>query len=760
MEDAKSPAAPLRDMAHIKRQDPFLRHAAPASFDESRYSLPTADELLAIPDAEKVHFLRSFHQGMASSTKDFNALVEQYGEVLDQIVRDQDEARSPQLRRLSGTDCGSRLSKASLAIKAIKYQCNNTVAAEADRVAEVTVRPKGDGAPGPPCIVDLIEGCQVYCRINVKGRKQPLRIGLRVDGQPPSIQRCGELALYLTDAGRDPTPEEHQKRFLNPGGRIMVRDLRGVAEDPRSALTRTSVKAVQQAGPAPADDPELFAGDWLYICCVAAKGCSLTLSCQFTAEDDGKPKAKRAHATNKVLRGKFEAEVSAKADELFRLASDPELKAAYVSALRTLQRQMKKMRQSAFGTEGKPGDPDFQARNVELAGDFNYLPGRQAEGRQLDEWKSMEAKERRDRMEADRIKKLKFEMLKWDLYRLRVEKIEDDYADFKRLQKKIGMWNHIILRDIAVRKVIARFYEHKAAVEWEIRRNKMQAVIGEGFKRYLLRRGATRLARFTHWIRDGLTFLHHSFAPRAQEGAAVHLAYFLSDTADTFDTANVLRAFHGKVVRVQGAVRHACRVRILRIRLIDGFFEKERSIMVKHYETKMKKQKKLRSLVAALRGIAPQAKQLVLQTYYMNKIVSQNLTAAVHYHANMCLVRGDRGQPGDPAHGLLTDLEQRNLKQLKRNINGADQFLFKGVKEVAAVGNPSDEQVQIIAEPPEFAEGIVDVKDGQVQGAEAGTYDDVIAGPDSKTRNAGAALDAGASPLAGTGGAEAADELE
>ena len=61
------------------------------------------------------------------------------------------------------------------------------------------------------------------------------------------------------------------------------------------------------------------------------------------------------------------------------------------------------------------------------------------------------------------MEKLKFDMLKWELYRLRVEAIEDDYADFKRVQKKINLWLFILLRHLALHKISRRFQEGKAA---------------------------------------------------------------------------------------------------------------------------------------------------------------------------------------------------------------------------------------------------------------------------------------------------------
>ena len=55
-----------------------------------------------------------------------------------------------------------------------------------------------------------------------------------------------------------------------------------------------------------------------------------------------------------------------------------------------------------------------------------------------------------------------FDQVKWDFYRERVENINDDYADFKRVQKKTFWWLQILLRDSFVKRVAFRFYEHRA----------------------------------------------------------------------------------------------------------------------------------------------------------------------------------------------------------------------------------------------------------------------------------------------------------
>ena len=77
-----------------------------------------------------------------------------------------------------------------------------------------------------------------------------------------------------------------------------------------------------------------------------------------------------------------------------------------------------------------------------------------------------------------------------------------------------------------------------------------------------------------------------------------------------------------------------------------------------------------------------------MRNYYFNKVVSENLIAAILYHASVCKNRGDRGKPEDPGYGELTVLEHKNLITLKQNVKMTNTFLFKGTKEGNPVGDP------------------------------------------------------------------------
>ena len=116
---------------------------------------------------------------MARSTKDYNNLLNRYIEVLSRMEANELEAGAPGLAGAATVDCAVRLKKASQAIKTIQFHCHNLVARDVDRIVDIKTSTRGDGGRGPENVIDLVQGCQLFCRVGLKGRKQPIRLFIR-----------------------------------------------------------------------------------------------------------------------------------------------------------------------------------------------------------------------------------------------------------------------------------------------------------------------------------------------------------------------------------------------------------------------------------------------------------------------------------------------------------------------------------------------------------------------------------------------------
>jgi len=59
--------------------------------NSSRYSLPTAKELIEMREIDRNRFMRTFHQGLAENTKSYNSMLVRYYNNLDNFIKQQDD---------------------------------------------------------------------------------------------------------------------------------------------------------------------------------------------------------------------------------------------------------------------------------------------------------------------------------------------------------------------------------------------------------------------------------------------------------------------------------------------------------------------------------------------------------------------------------------------------------------------------------------------------------------------------------------------
>ena len=121
-------------------------------------------------------------------------------------------------------------------------------------------------------------------------------------------------------------------------------------------------------------------------------------------------------------------------------------------------------------------------------------------------------------------------MVKWELYRQRVDQIDDEYAVFKRSQKRINWWLFLILRHLATKKVVAVFQAHLA----EVRREQLEQWAASriaGFFRGCIARLGPEDLRARQPLRQVFTFQHLAARHRPDRVAKTSLRLFLGNTA-------------------------------------------------------------------------------------------------------------------------------------------------------------------------------------------------------------------------------------
>ena len=124
--------------------------------------------------------------------------------------------------------------------------------------------------------------------------------------------------------------------------------------------------------------------------------------------------------------------------------------------------------------------------------------------------RAQEALVRKQVIEDERIEKIRFDMLKWDLYRIKCEDINDRYANFKKTQTKIFWWNQIIARHFMAKKAKWNFDEHLKKVITAARKMLKAFKIQYHFRKYIKNMRPTKRERDRNKLRYFLTFLNHS----------------------------------------------------------------------------------------------------------------------------------------------------------------------------------------------------------------------------------------------------------
>lgn len=122
--------------------------------------------------------------------------------------------------------------------------------------------------------------------------------------------------------------------------------------------------------------------------------------------------------------------------------------------------ELKKMQMRRARDGLKPCDTNFVEKNIEQSRDvLDQLRVRKQVMDELRAERTEEAKDKREEFRQERIEKISFDMEKWNMYRVRVDQIDEKWHEFKKRQMKILWWNCLIHRHFACKKAKYNFDE-------------------------------------------------------------------------------------------------------------------------------------------------------------------------------------------------------------------------------------------------------------------------------------------------------------
>lgn len=182
------------------------------------------------------------------------------------------------------------------------------------------------------------------------------------------------------------------------------------------------------------------------------------------------------------------------------------------------------------------------------------------------------------------MQRIQFDAIKWDLYRAKCEDVEDQYADFKRLQKKINWFISLIFRAMITRRLRQNFEvaKQRALVQcqMEYTAHRFQFYY---FKVHARRQGEDAAARTRQWLRQSLTSQSLCLISQAKATARVKLLHFLFDKAGRFGLRMECVKFYGIVASMQSYYRKSRDVRSEKWQQLCEYFESEKKTMIQYY---------------------------------------------------------------------------------------------------------------------------------------------------------------------------------
>ena len=209
--------------------------------------------------------------------------MDEYLHYFNEIQLEQDPIFNPEMTRLAKTDANKPLNEAKRQIKIIQYTCNNTVAAEHEKVLLIkSPDPKEGPKRGPQRSIDIIESCPLICKVDVSGRKAPLRIHVEYENQveddkrPKTAKVAGErqnikdLRVFASDKSKNPKENDCLQAFYNPGKGFTIR----LPEVPEAQLQKMKAKDAKILR-------EQFQCQYIYLSFNSVMSQSLNVCCSF-----------------------------------------------------------------------------------------------------------------------------------------------------------------------------------------------------------------------------------------------------------------------------------------------------------------------------------------------------------------------------------------------------------------------------------------------------------------------------------------------
>ena len=105
--------------------------------------------------------------------------------------------------------------KTESVLKVVRFKCKNTLASHAQKYKKIEAPGPNEPSFGPPASVDLFPECASFCKVEVLGRKQPLKLRI-FDPDYPKRLKLFDSVLKFFKSEQDLKKNEPFLTLTNP----------------------------------------------------------------------------------------------------------------------------------------------------------------------------------------------------------------------------------------------------------------------------------------------------------------------------------------------------------------------------------------------------------------------------------------------------------------------------------------------------------------------------------------------------------------
>ena len=330
-----------------------------------------------------------------------------------------------------------------------------------------------------------------------------------------STEVYGDLHIFTSSTYKEPTKLNCTQEFSNPFSYVIINN-----KDPNETIDAAPSKKKK------GNEEDRFECEKLYISFYSSKGCTVNVSTSFPQEKEKVIIKSTGGQTAKTFKEEYMKEIKEKVDEL---AGDIFAQQQYQKKIKDIQLNLIREKRGNWDC-----DIDFVKQNVDETDFWETQKGMREVATQIQEQRTVEAKQKRDQILKEKIEKVEFGMIKWDLYRMKCEEIEEQYADFKRYQRKIKDLVSLVTLSSVLLRLRDNYVQNHAIVADRFKRTYITRKWQTNYRKHLLKRGQNEIIRNTNTIRNALTFkippLQNQYITQSKD----NVREFMNETTEQF----------------------------------------------------------------------------------------------------------------------------------------------------------------------------------------------------------------------------------